>query len=305
MCRAPAASNQAVMKGSPMADESVTQKKPYPKRACWDLPASKRCTKCGEVKAAAHFKIRQYKTSTGRDSRKLHSMCDPCRKTYELEKSRKHKPPKGTPKGLPPHPVDQPKRCSGCREVKTPTEFGRINNGKSLASRCKLCLSMSRKPQRPEKVTEYVQRRRELERSSPELMAAKKKYAADFFQANKERIRIRNLATRRLNPTPTRARSSAATSKRRSKDPTCRLSETRAAIEYTLESYRIGDEYWDVYSSELIKTPTVDHLTAIFRDGTNAVENLTVTSLANNSSKGVLPLLVWLAKRAARTRQQQ
>ena len=79
-----------------------------------------------------------------------------------------------------------------------------------------------------------------------------------------------------------------------------RLKHVRESIGEVLESYRVGDMYWDVYSSELIEKPTIDHIVPISSGGTNESANFCVTSLENNSSKNKMPLLVWLAKRAAK-----
>jgi 5-methylcytosine-specific restriction endonuclease McrA len=68
-------------------------------------------------------------------------------------------------------------------------------------------------------------------------------------------------------------------------------------IEYTLESYRIGERYWDVYSSQLISKPEIDHITPIVDAGGNEWPNMAVTSRRNNAAKGGLPLLQYLLAR--------
>jgi hypothetical protein len=141
--------------------------------------------------------------------------------------------------------------------------------------------------------------------SDPSISKREKAYLADHFQRNKERIRLRNIEERRRNPEKHRLRAVANIARRRAFGDDRKMPEVREAIASALESYRIGDQYWDVYESKLIDVPTVDHLSAISRGGTNAPDNLTVTSRENNSSKGTLPLIVWLAKRADRTRKQQ
>jgi 5-methylcytosine-specific restriction endonuclease McrA len=71
----------------------------------------------------------------------------------------------------------------------------------------------------------------------------------------------------------------------------------RKAIEETLELARIGNQYLDAYTGELIDEPTIDHIIPISKGGTNDADNLCVTSLSNNSSKFNDSLLIWLIKR--------
>lgn len=280
-----------------MAEESIPQEKKLRNRSLWPLPESKRCTKCDTVQDACNFKVREYKTSTGRDSRKLHSMCHPCRLKYNYSKFKR----KGTPKGKPAHPIDQPKTCPKCKVITEPEGFYLLQ-GKSgkkyLASYCKECC---RKIEFSlEKRREYDLKRRRKEDSDPERLAKKKAWHADNFQENKERIRLRNMQRRRDRPDIVRARAIASAIRRSSFGDNRRIPEIKQAVADALDSYRIGGMYWDVYESKLIEVPTVDHIDPISRGGLNVFENLTVTGLATNSSKGSLPLIVWMAKRAAR-----
>lgn len=280
-----------------MADESIPQKNPYSRRACWPLPESKRCAKCDTVQDACNFQVREYKTSTGRDSRKLHSMCHPCRLKHNYSKFK----PKGTPKGKPAHPIDQPKQCRSCKEIKGPECFyilTRYLGRKYLSTNCSECLR--KKEYSLEKRREYDLKRRRKEDADPERLAKKKAWHAENFQENKERIRLRNMQRRRDRPDIVRARAIASAIRRSSFGDNRRIPEIKKAVADALDSYRIGDMYWDVYESKLIEVPTVDHIDPISRGGLNVFENLTVTGLATNSSKGSLPLIVWMAKRAAR-----
>lgn len=65
-----------------------------------------------------------------------------------------------------------------------------------------------------------------------------------------------------------------------------------------LESYRIGTQYWDVYESRLIDQPSIDHIVPLKAGGSNGVDNLCVTSKANNSAKRESSLLIYMWKRA-------
>lgn len=69
------------------------------------------------------------------------------------------------------------------------------------------------------------------------------------------------------------------------------------------ELWRVGDKYLDAYTGELIDDPTIDHIIPIDAGGTNDPDNLCVTSLSNNSSKGTLPLLYWYLLRRQRAEE--
>jgi hypothetical protein len=127
-----------------------------------------------------------------------------------------------------------------------------------------------------------------------------REYQAKHFQENKEKIRLRNKEFRDANLENVRLRYLAAIYKRRAFGCDRRKSEVKAAISVALESYRIGDLYWDVYDSRLIEVPTVDHVVPVSLGGTNHEDNFVVTSLANNSSKNKTPLLLWMLRRRQR-----
>lgn len=71
-------------------------------------------------------------------------------------------------------------------------------------------------------------------------------------------------------------------------------------IRYTIDSYRIGNRYLDVYTNELVEKPTIDHIVSIKDGGVNNWTNFAVTSAVENSSKGKKPLLVYLLSRMQR-----
>lgn len=131
----------------------------------------------------------------------------------------------------------------------------------------------------------------------PERTRAKAQYGAAYFQANKDAIRLRNKRFRDANPEKTRLRYLAAIYKRLARGCDKRKKHIQNAIAETLEAYRVGDLYWDVYSSELIAVPTIDHIVPLAAGGGNGAENFCVTSRANNTAKNRMPLLVWLLRR--------
>lgn len=278
-----------------MAEDNLPHKKKR-NRKIRPLPEFKVCIECGgDPKPRAEFYISKDKTSTGRPKLKLAARCKSCRRSiWSREHPKKPRVKHASPRKL---PIDQPKFCPKCGALKSPDEFGKRNrNGYiALASRCIPC---ARTPSEQQKI--YDGTRRQRVKADPERNARHRAYSATKFQANKERIRLRNIEARRREPEKVRLRAIANVMRRRAFGCDKSLPEVRAAVSETLDAYRIGDQYWDVYESRLIDAPTIDHLTAVTRGGTNSADNLTVTSRSNNSSKSTLPLIVWLAKRAAR-----
>ena len=122
---------------------------------------------------------------------------------------------------------------------------------------------------------------------------------AEYYQRAKEQIRQRLAIWRDANREVVRLRSKASTLARRAKGWRGDLKAIGLAVQDCLEGYRIGDRYWDVYESRLIDEPTIDHIVPVSAGGTHTLENFCVTSHALNSSKSDLPLIVWLARRAA------
>jgi len=272
--------------------ESIITKKPYPQRALKPIPTEKYCKGCDCTLPSSDFCLTRTVTSTGRESRKLQTLCNRCLR----ERCKNQYQPK--PKKQP-HPADCPKQCSRCKEVKPPKEFGiKLSAGPvkvlTLGSRCADC----RRIQGREWVEKNPERAAELRRKSSAKNAPRwREYKAEYFQRNKERIRLRNIRFRRDNTELLRARYKAAIYRRRANGYDSRLADIKRSIEDCLESYRVGNLYWDVYDSRLIENPTVDHIVSVSRAGGNSSDNMTVTSLSSNSSKGSLPLLIWLVKR--------
>lgn len=65
---------------------------------------------------------------------------------------------------------------------------------------------------------------------------------------------------------------------------------------------RVGSQYLDAYTGELIDDPTIDHIIPLASDGAHSALNMCVTSRFNNTSKHKTPMLVWLVKRLERQR---
>jgi hypothetical protein len=127
--------------------------------------------------------------------------------------------------------------------------------------------------------------------------------AAAYYEANKDRIRERDKARRKAEKETAKTRwRSERLAKKARRDAGWRKEAPaiQVAVTECLESYRIGNQYWDVYESQLIDNPTIDHIVPVTAAGTHTADNFCITSLENNASKGNRSLLVWLAKRARR-----
>jgi hypothetical protein len=234
------------------------------------------------------------------------------------------------PSGRKAGPLPTEKRCSTCRAVKPASGFQSVayttpigSRLRKLRSNCKACAEIKRKVRydatyvahprapRPRKVRDFKAERladpekfRAYERKyaagtrmDPERNRLSQEYQAAHYQANKESIRLRNKRFRDANLEKTRLRYLAAIYKRIARGCDKRNKDIRNAIAATLDAYRVGDLYWDVYSSELIAVPTIDHIVPLAAGGGNGAENFCVTSGANNTAKNRTPLLIWLLKR--------
>lgn len=275
-----------------MSEESIPQRVRRWRKP-WDLPREKLCAGCGTVKAAAHFTIKKYVTPAGTHVQHLKKLCKSC---VNL-KNRKTGPRKTNSNA---RLANLPAKCNKCEQTKGPDQFAkRLTNGKHkvlvLASYCKPCVrKISREwvKNNPESAKQHSAR------SWAKTDKAKaREYQAKHFQANKEKIRLRNKAFRDANPEKFRLRYLAAIYKRRAFGCDKRKSEVKAEIAYALESYRVGGMYWDVYDSVLIEIPTVDHIVPVSLGGTNTADNFAVTSSRNNSSKNKTSLLLWMLRR--------
>lgn len=124
-------------------------------------------------------------------------------------------------------------------------------------------------------------------------------YRRLWAKINAERMRFLKKRWRKDNPEKSFIESRSWQYKRKATEgynPTLRA--VKAAVAETLDQYRIGALYLDVYTGNLIEMPTIDHITPLALGGSNDAENLCVTSVSNNSSKHNNLLIVWLAKRA-------
>lgn len=128
-----------------------------------------------------------------------------------------------------------------------------------------------------------------------------------LFKARKRASHLRNLDDHRRrcrdwvakNPEKRKLTSKASEHKRREGGWNKDSRAVRSHINDALESYRIGDQYWDVYNSCLIDNPTVDHIVPVSKGGRSDAGNLCVTSMPTNSSKFNDSLIVWMLKRAS------
>lgn len=177
--------------------------------------------------------------------------------------------------------------CITCKETKPAGEFylyryttQQGKNSVRLQSQCKRC-------HRERRIASYPARREEN-------IAQCKAYR----EANREQRNERLREYRAANVDKVRRQRVASEQKRRAKGYNTARNDCREITDQALELARIGDLYLDAYSGELIDKPTIDHIVPLRAGGEHSLENLCVTSRANNISKHNKPLLMWLARRA-------
>lgn len=105
---------------------------------------------------------------------------------------------------------------------------------------------------------------------------------------------------RALNPLKAALHGSLAKHKRRAEHRGLDRKEAVQAVRECLEGYRVGNLYWDVYSSCLIERPIIDHIEPLGNGGSHLADNLCVTDYKTNRDKSENVLIVWLAKRLSR-----
>lgn len=127
-------------------------------------------------------------------------------------------------------------------------------------------------------------------------VATKLRKQADY-QRNKVACNARSVKWARENPEKRAAIKVASEIARRKNGWSRNSRAVRVAIAQVLDSYRIGDQYWDVYESCLIDKPTIDHIVPLASGGSNDPDNLVPTSLSNNSSKSTNSILLWMLKK--------
>jgi len=177
--------------------------------------------------------------------------------------------------------------CIVCKETKLASEFYvsqyTTRQGKQsfrLEPKCKQCLRETR-------IASYPARR---EANIAECAA--------YRSVNRERMNERLRQYRVANQDKTRLQRIASEQRRRAKGYNSARIDCREITEQVLELARVGDLYLDAYSGELIDKPTIDHVVPLWSGGTHSLDNLCVTSRANNISKHNKSLVVWLARRA-------
>lgn len=179
------------------------------------------------------------------------------------------------------------KLCPRCNEVKSSDFFGKTsyvtNQGKRsirLVRFCVECTRLVRMENYWRNHAEETKRHRDYHANNRDFLNEKAKV---YRTVNAEKVRIARVACEHA---------------RRSTGYEPKRKDVAEMIQYVFESYRIGDKYLDPYDGKLIDFPTLDHIVALSRDGTNHIDNLTVTSLSNNISKHNKPLLIWMLHRA-------
>ena len=312
-----------------MSEDSLPEKKLRPFKP---LPAEKSCGLCGEVKPADKFYASKYITMTGRRSVQLSWDCRDCHNIGAREKYVKANP-------RPEDHVDESNRvivrkakpipseqnCKVCGQLKSISEFHtlkyttRAGNAKERPClTCRSCANTKKLIKKyPDMADQLIASRvaglrgkiyaRVKVKGLKELPEEKACRDCGQVKAQCEFV-LRRFTTstgrqsRKLSSAciPCWNRRNLAKGHTRRVYPRGDHKDVYAAMEFALESYRIGDMYWDVYGSCLIEKPTVDHIIPVARDGSNHEDNFVVTSKSNNSSKSDTPLLIWLLKRANR-----
>jgi 5-methylcytosine-specific restriction endonuclease McrA len=211
------------------------------------------------------------------------------------------------------------KTCVACGETKPLSEYyARVRYGAVRPyARCKECLKAYERDRyephpRPKQTAEekkvWVSRWQKANRdkmtrwarvSREKKLDQYKAKETEYYHRSKEQKLQQARLWRDANREVVRLYSKAATQARRAKGWRHDLKAIRLAIQDCLESYRIGDQYWDVYESRLIDEPTIDHIVPLSAGGSHTSDNFCITSVSSNSQKSDAPLIVWLAKRAA------
>jgi 5-methylcytosine-specific restriction endonuclease McrA len=178
------------------------------------------------------------------------------------------------------------RRCIACEEEKDSGDFYlkkyTTQQGKQsyrLDSTCRACTSQTRK------AGYRLVRAENLAR------------CARYRAANRSQLNARLSDYRRRNLEKTRRQRADSEQRRRARGYNACVKSVRGLTAEVLESYRIGDRYLDAYTGDLVDKPTIDHVIPLSRGGAHAIENLCVTSRANNTSKHDTPLLIWLLQR--------
>jgi 5-methylcytosine-specific restriction endonuclease McrA len=177
--------------------------------------------------------------------------------------------------------VRKEKRCIRCKEPKPLAEFSKYpyitNQGREsfrYESRCKACNRARR--------MERYKANQEAQRADHRAWAKENREHINSYRRGNPKILVSRLASEH---------------KRRARGWRNDHGPGRAAVAEALALARIGSKYLDAYSGELIDRPTIDHVTPLSLGGSNAQDNLCVTSRWNNTSKHDDLLIVWLARR--------
>jgi HNH endonuclease len=261
----------------------------------------KKCKKCGELKFVHDFSTSRELTRSGEHRIRVRATCKQCNNLHCREYRRDYRS-KGIKKTVQSDVEPTTKRCIRCGDVK-PIEIFQWSgwrlrvSGELRRYRGSYCTPCA---------NEYARNRENIK-------AKKAAYQRQYTKTSRGRTlkrlnRIKNKETHNAkcrlwvaqNLEKRRLVVRISQQKRRLKGWDVKSAEIRAAIEQTLELARIGDQYLDAYSGELIDDPTIDHIVPISKGGTNDPDNLCVTSMRNNASKFNDSLLLWLIKRAQR-----
>jgi hypothetical protein len=253
------------------------------------LPEDKKCTLCHEIKPAAQFLL--HKRPSG--NRNLSTRCRAC--TNKLTSAKRTKRDRKRTS----FPYGTSRICKHCNQFKSSDELILNNSGRDVAvtNECKECRLRIQKEQRAKDNAKFRKWERDyLGRLTPEQKAARIEKLVVRNRKFSEQRNAKIRADRKINPIKYKAKDAASHNRVRDYVFNKTVTKIGKEVRFALEAYRVGDEYWDVYNSRLIKCPSIDHVIPLVSGGDNDRDNLVPTARGTNSSKGKRSLIVWMAR---------
>lgn len=185
------------------------------------------------------------------------------------------------------------RRCLVCRLLKSASHFGSyryVTNQKKVSARlnstCRQCARERRRARHQQnREANLAACRHWREKNRERMLASRGRYCRE----NRQKLLLSRVISEQ---------------KRRLRGYNRCIKSVRTVIEEALTLARVGNQYLDTYSMELISKPTIDHIQPLFLGGTHVPDNVCVTSFRNNQSKGATPLLLWLVRRRAHADEQ-
>ncbi len=290
-----------------MTENNITEDGYY-RNPKLDLPRT--CIICGIEKDPREFYDYRHTAKNGRKSIRKEPRCNPCK--IALQKERQARKKLGMPvrhRRVPSLPTVE-KLCGRCKNVKPVSEFYPKRYKKKdgsvsirLEGYCKLCsCAISIAGFKKSTHQQETRRRYKIANREHSNTLARKRIQSNprlIEQRRKNRVLwgIKNPEASITYRALSREHRVESRKGKPRRQPAARIKGMREDVRTVLDLYCVDGMYWDVYDSCLISDPTIDHIEPLFLGGTNVLDNLTVTSLANNSSKRDTPLTLWMLRR--------